>query len=286
MKWTISSVINSNFKKEGLLELKKTTKFGLVGFTGAAVLAWNTLGVNFMVNKEVAPTKAYFSSEEIPSGTVITKDMLNYIEVPASALPPNAITNEDDIVGKYVKYGYSIPMNSYFFNDVVLAEDNMPNSSVLKLGENEYAYPLIVDLETSLGNGIVPDTYVDLAFRTTVYNPLTEKDEPVFGVLAKNIRVTSVKDNNAVAVFNEDGKGSTKNQSQSLTKLFTFAVSPELNELLNKAILLGEVRPIAKGEVADEQSDLALSTNEVVTWIENNSFDINSNDSQKVAANQ
>lgn len=253
--------------------MKKTSKFALVGVMGATVLAWNTLGVNYMVNKEIAPVNAYFTSEDIPAGSVITDEMLNYIEVPAKALPPNVITNPEDIVGKFVKYGYSIPENSYFFNEVVLSENDMPNSSVLKLAEGEFAFPLIVDLETSLGNGIVPDTNVDIAFRTKVYNPDTEKDEPVFGILAENVRVTSVKDNNASAVFSEEGAGKNKSESKTtLTKLFTFAVDADLNELLNQATLLGEVRPIAKGEITEEANNTTMSTNEVISWIESNTY--------------
>jgi len=261
--------------------LKKTTKYALVGLTGAAVIAWNTLGVNYMVNKEINPVKVYFSANEIPEGTEITEKMLNYVEVPAAAIPPNVITSEDEIVGKYVKYGYTIPVNSYFFSDVVLTENDMPNSSVLKLNEGEYAFPLIVDLETSLGNGIVPDTRVDLAFRTTVYNPVTDKEEPLVGIIAENVRVTSVKDNNAESVFSKDGNGKEQ-KAQTLTKLYTFAVDAELNELLNKAILLGGVRPIAKGETSD--SETTMSMNEVITWIENNSYKVDTD--QQVANNQ
>lgn len=252
--------------------MKKTTKFVFVGALGAAVLGWNTLGVSYMVNNEISPVNAYFTSGDIAAGSVITKEMLNYIEVPAKSLPPNVIIDEEEIVGKYVKYGYSIPKNSYFFNDVVLSENDMPNSSVLKLAEGEFAFPLIVDLETSLGNGIVPDTKVDIAFRTKVYNPETEQDEPIFGILSENVRVTSVKDNNASAVFSDEGTGKNNSETKTLTKLFTFAVDSELNELLNKAVLLGEVRPIAKGEITDVVNDETMSTNEVITWIESNTF--------------
>ena len=240
---------------------------------GAGVLAWNTLGVNYMINKEINPVTAYFTTEEIPAGAKITEEMLNYIKVPATAIPPNVITDPDEIVGKYVKHGYGMAQNSYFFDDIILAENDMPNSSVLKLMDGEFAFPLIVDLETSLGNGIVPDTKVDLAFRAKIFNTDTGKEEPIFGVLAENVRVTSVKDNNATAVFSEDGNGKKKTDSQALTKLYTFAVDADLNKLLNKSVLLGEVRPIAKGDVSESQ-ETVMSTNEVISWIESNSYTI------------
>lgn len=254
--------------------MKKTTKVALVVTIGAGVFAWNTLGVNYMVNKEIDPVNVYFSAEEIPPGLKITEDMMNYKTMPATAIPPNAITDPDDILGKYVKHGYGMPKNSYFFDDTVLAENDMPNSSVLKLKDGEVAFPLIVDLETSLGNGIVPDTKVNLAFRAKIFNEETGKEQPIFGELAENVRVTSVKDNNALAVFSDDGTGKKNTESQALSKLYTFAVDDELNSLLLKAVMLGEVRPIAKGEVSDSQ-ETVMSTDEIISWIESNSYKIN-----------
>lgn len=255
--------------------MKKTTKYGLIGITGALVIGWNTWGLNYMVNKEVSPVTAYYSIDEIAAGTLITEDLINSREVPAAALPPNVIKNKEDIVGKYTLYGFGIPANSYFYDDKVLAKEDMPNSSVLKLKDGEFAFPLLVDLETSLGNGIVPDTKVNLAFRGFVVNEETNEQRPIYGIIAEDILVTSVKDNNAGAVFNEDSKNK-KNAEQTLTKLFTFAVDPNLNDILNKAILLGEVRPVAKGKNspppnASEDDRNYFSTEDMVNWIESQS---------------
>lgn len=249
--------------------MKKTTKYGLIGVTGALVIGWNTWGLNYMVNKEVAPITAYFSADEIPAGTLITEKMINEREVPSVSLPPNAITNKEDIVGKYTLYGYGIPANSYFFDEKVLTKEEMPNASVLKLKANEFAFPLLVDLETSLGNGIVPDTQVDLAFRGFVVDKENGEKRPIYGVIAENVRVTSVKDNNASAVFNDDSNRNRSDQDRPLTKLFTFAVDAELNDILNKATLLGEVRPIAKGEA---QGDSGLTKDEIIAWLESQSY--------------
>lgn len=251
--------------------MKKSTKGILVVVAGASVLGWNTLGVKYMVNSEVAPVMAYYTAAEIPAGVEITKDMLTERETPSSSIPPNAITNPEQIVGKYVKHGYGMPVNSYFYEDTLLEKDEMPNSSVLKLKKGEYAFPLLVDLETSLGNGIVPDTRVDLAFRAVLFNEETQKEEPIYGKLATDVRVTSVKDSNAGAVFNETGnvKNNGNSDQQTLSKLYTFAVSDEINELLNKAVMLGEVRPVAKGEVTEKTT---LTTDEIIEWIEASSF--------------
>lgn len=249
--------------------MKKPTKYVLVGLTGALVIGWNTWGLNYMVNKEVSPVIAYYSADEIPAGTQITEKMINEREVPLSSLPPNAITDKDKIIGKYTLYGYGVPANSYFFDEKVLTKDEMPNASVLKLKAGELAFPLLVDLESSLGNGIVPDTQVDLAFRGFVVDKENGEKRPIYGVIAENVRVTSVKDSNASAVFNDDANRNQGDQERSLTKLFTFAVDNELNDILNKATLLGEVRPVAKGE---SQLESLLSTDEIIAWLESQSY--------------
>lgn len=249
--------------------MRKGTKYGLVALTGAVVVLWNTWGLNYMVNKEVDPVEVYFSNTDIPAGTQITEEMINVREVPKAALPPNVITDKEDIVGKYTLYGYGISTNSFFYEDKVLTKDEMPNASVLKLKTGEFAYPLLVDLETSLGNGIVPDTKVDLAFRGTVLDKESGEKKPIFGIIAENVRVTSVKDNNASAVFSDENSKGRSQEDLPLTKLFTFAVSEELNEILNKAMLIGEVRPIAKGESTGETN---LSTDQIVHWIESQSY--------------
>lgn len=250
--------------------MKRVTKYSLVAVTGAIVIGWNTWGLNYMVNKEVSPVEVYFSSGDIPAGTQITENMINVREVPQAALPPNVITKKEDIVGKYTLYGYGISANSYFYENKVLSKDEMPNASVLKLKSGEFAYPLLVDLETSLGNGIVPDTKVDLAFRGTVVDKETGEKKPIFGILAENVRVTSVKDNNASAVFSDENSKGRGQEELPLTKLFTFAVDAKLNEVLNKAMLIGEVRPIAKGEASGETN---ISTDEIVQWIELQSYE-------------
>jgi pilus assembly protein CpaB len=250
--------------------MKKPTKYLAVILTGGIVVGWNTWGVNFMVNKEVSPVEVYFTKTDIPAGVQITDDMVNVRKVPAAALPPNAITKKEDIVGKYTLYGYGLPVNSYFYKDKVLSKNEMPNASVLKLKNGEFAFPLLVDLETSLGNGIVPDTKVDLAFRGVITDPKTQEKKPIYGIIAENVRVTSVKDSKADPVFGDEKSKQKDQQNPPLTKLYTFAVDSELNEILNKAMLLGDVRPVAKG--AKDGKLTTLTTKETVKWIEDQSY--------------
>ncbi|MGN4128075.1 RcpC/CpaB family pilus assembly protein [Lysinibacillus sphaericus] len=255
--------------------MKRTTKIITVVSLATVVGLGFSFGTKWEVDRQIAPIETYFTAEEIAAGTEITEDMLLPMEITSKAIPPNAITDKEQIVGKFVKNGYNVPPNSYFYVEVISTENDMPNSSVLKLKEGEYAFPLLVDLETSLGNGILPDSKVDLAFRTTIDDGNGE-EKVIYGSLATDVRVTSVKDSNATAVFKDEaGFKSTdgNKKADSMSKLYTFAVSEELNDLLSKAAKLGEIRPVAKGQTEEtSNTETTLNQNEVVTYILNNSL--------------
>ncbi len=65
--------------------------------------------------------------------------------------------------------------------------------------DGEVAFPLLVDLETSSGNSIIPNTYVDLYFKQVVKEGDNEK--VVFGGLFQRVRVTAAKDSNTEDAF-------------------------------------------------------------------------------------
>ncbi len=50
----------------------------------------------------------------------------------------------------------------------VVKKEELPDSAILNLKDGEVAFPLLVDLETSSGNSIIPNTYVDLYFKQVV----------------------------------------------------------------------------------------------------------------------
>lgn len=267
--------------------MNRSTKIITVVSLATVVGFGFSFGTQWEVDRQIAPVEAYFTTGEIAAGTEITEDMLSPRSITSKAIPPNAILDKGEIIGKIVKNGYTVPPNSYFYSEVLSTENDMPNSSVLKLKEGEYAFPLLVDLETSLGNGILPDSKVDLAFRTTIDNGNGE-EKVVYGVFATDVRVTSVKDSNAIAVFKDEaGSNVTSNnekKSESMSKLYTFAVSEELNDLLSKADKLGEIRPVAKGQTNETTTaETAISQNDVVDYILENSYLAKDNPSKEQA---
>ena len=233
------------------------------------IITYTKISINAEVNeKTVVVTKV-----DIPPRTKITKDMLTTHTVPSRGIPLNAVTNPKDIIGKWTIPGYGISKNSFIYEEKIVKQDKLPDAGLLKLKENEVAVPLLVDLESSLGNSIIPDTYIDLYFR----NVLKDKDQAkaLYGKLASQIRVVAVKDAQAANVFDTEAysKGEEQeetNKAESMAKIYIFAVPPEIGDLINKAKLLGEVIPVSTGKSYDssEEELTVVEENEVIDYIE------------------
>lgn len=47
----------------------------------------------------------------------------------------------------------------------MVSKDELPDAAILNLKPSEVAFPLLVDIETSSGNSIIPESHVDLYFK-------------------------------------------------------------------------------------------------------------------------
>ncbi|GAD15387.1 flppilus assembly protein CpaB [Geobacillus kaustophilus GBlys] len=263
----------NKFRKNQFLAL------GLATLTVAGIFGYNY----FSVQKAVKPTKIVMTVKEIPGHTKITEDMVTVRTIPGDAIPPNAIKNIKDVVGKYTVDGFGIPANSYLFQGKVLPKDQMADAAVLNLKEGEVAFPLLVDIETSSGNSIVPGTYVDLYFMKKVDEQKTlidkKQEKVIFGGLFQHVRVTAAKDQDTYDVFHEENKDDN-NDRKRITRLYTFAVTPEQYQYLERAKKLGEIIPLATGlsnedDIAHmkEKYNFSVVSNQkaVLDYIEQNS---------------
>lgn len=247
------------------------------------------------INAEVNETEVYVTKTDIPPRTLITKDMITKHSVPSRAVPLNAVLKPDEILGKWTVAGYGIASNSFIYEDKIVEQKELPDAGVLELKEGEVAIPLLVDLESSLGNSIIPDTSIDLYFKNLLYDEDKNDPKALFGVLASNIRVVAVKDAQAANVFNTEGYTNgekqdvtkPKSETSSLAKIYIFAVPEEIGNLINRAKLLGEVLPIATGNTYQSDLEVITDRNDVVKYIERSTFtnDSEMEDEEEIAEN-
>lgn len=255
-----------NRKKE---KLKKITALFLVLSLIFGIVSYTKL----RIDAEVNAVPIVYTTQEIPPRTEITEDMIIVKTVPSDAIPPNAMTEPERVIGKWTVSGFGIPKNSMLYEEKILDKELLPDSAILNLNKGEVAFPLLVDLETSLGNSIIPNASVDLYFRSTKDHT---KDKPVmYGRLGANIRVVAVKDAQASNVFQSEGRNSNReaegadmNKQPSLASIYIFAVPKELNDILNKAKLKGDVLPVATGEAYNPKAtDEEMSDEEILKYL-------------------
>ncbi|MEK5105056.1 hypothetical protein MKX83_24245 [Cytobacillus sp. FSL M8-0252] len=245
----------------------------------AAILAYT----NFTIKAEINEQQVIVTKTDIPPRTEITEDMLETIIVPIQGVPNDAIKEKEDILGKWTVAGYGIPSHSFVYSNKIVEKSEMPDSGILELNENEVAFSLLVDLETSLGNSIIPNSNVDLYFRSLIDEDNVSK--AIFGKLASQVRVVAVKDASASNVFDPEGYQQGQEQKESgkdqnnLAKIYIFAIPEELNGLVNKAKLLGDIVPIATGKSYELDAEVTNEENEVIDFI--NKTSINNKEEQK-----
>ncbi len=207
---------------------------------------------NWRVNQATNPIKIPFANVEIPARTEITADMISYVEVPQTALRGNILTNtQTQIIGMYTNVGCTIPEGSYFYKDVIVNKNELPDSYLIDIPDGTIAYSFSVDVESTYGNSMYPGNYVDVYFKGV------EDDKIMIGKLVENVKILAVKDSSGNHVF--EGTSEQREPSQII-----FAVTSEIHKLLRSAEYLRDVELIL---VPTNVSYVSSDTEGIVTNI-------------------
>ena len=200
----------------------KTTVTILGVVVGIAVLfGFYTYRVNSAVNPQSVPVanRAIAATEEITSADIemveIGSEFLNGADV---------ITNINDIVGKHVNTGTSIPEGGMFYTSQVVEKEELPNSIFDEIPNGYTIYQLRVNNESTYANSIFPGDRIDLWMTTR------QDDLIYFGEFISGIEVLAVRDNDGENVFDVT---SGKNPAWLL-----FAVPTEMYRYLKVAEFL------------------------------------------------
>jgi hypothetical protein len=183
------------------------------------------IGYNYRVKQATTPVTVPYAKQEISSRTLITSDMIGYMEVSSSVVKSssNLITNASDLIDHYVAYGTTIPANSMFYKSQVLTSDELPDSAFANIPDGYTIYSLSVNLHTTYGNSIYPGNYIDLYFKG-----VDDTGKVMFGKFIESIEVLGVKDSSGNPVFE------TTVETRTPAELL-FAVPDDMYLLLMKA---------------------------------------------------
>ena len=182
---------------------------------------------NGQIEKQVRPVRGVpMANQVIQPRTLITEEMIDYVDIAPIVLQENVLLTSNVVVGKYTNHNTVIPKGSLFYTDVLVTKDELPDSAFEKIKEGEVVVKLPVNIETTYGNSIFPGNKIDIYMKAE-----TVDGQIMVGKLFENIEVIAVKDNLGNHVF----ENTEDNREPSI---LIFGLKPKLNILLLKATYL------------------------------------------------
>lgn len=163
------------------------------------------LGYTWRVNAATSPIKVPVAKVTIDQRTLITSDMIEYIDVPNATVNKNVLKRASLIVGKYTNYNIVIPQGSPFYKqeDGVTDISKMPLVSVLPadaafagLKKDQIPFNFQVSLSSTYGNSIFPDSIVDIYMKAN-----DSAGRVMVGKFITDVLVLGVKDEYGNDVF-------------------------------------------------------------------------------------
>ena len=185
------------------------------------------LGYNMRINQKVALVRVPYANQTIQPKTAITADMISYMEV-AGEFIGNAsyYKSEDDIVGKYSNYNTMIAEGSLFYTDLLIDEDDLPDSAFMDIPDNYTVINYGVNMDSTYANSMMPNDYINIYFKAN-----DDDGSIMFGKFLSNVKILDVKDANGQHVF--------ENTDEARTPAYMlFALPEDMHLLFRKALYL------------------------------------------------
>ena len=178
-----------NFKK--FLQNKNTVT--ILGVLACLVILY--AGYTMRINQKTALVDVYYAKETIQPKTLVTEDMIGKISVPQSFIVGTIYRNYSDIVGKYSNYNTVIAQGSFFYSELLIEEENLPDAMFYDVNEGERIVSFPVTTESTYGNSIMPSNKVD------VYVKYMDNNKVVYGEFFEKVEILAVKDSAGNNVF-------------------------------------------------------------------------------------
>ena len=246
---------NSGFSLKRLLSNKNTVTI-LAVILGVVFLY---IAYNMRVKQAIEPKSVPIANQDIIANQVISSDMYEYVNVSSSFVKksPNLVTNPNQLIGKKIAPGNSIPQSGFFYTDQLVSSDDNIDPTVANIPNGYTLFELKVDLASTYGNSIYPGNYIDL------YLKAYDGDRLIYGKFIESIEVLDVRDASGRHVF-DGGK------SSGTPSVLLFAVPDEMHLLLNKAKLLSgiEMYPVPRNaSYSENPSDTVIKSEFLKSYI-------------------
>lgn len=219
-------------------------------------------GYTSTINSAITPVSVPVAATTIQPRTLITDEMVTTVDIASKAVSDDVVTSTNNIIGKYSNVNSVIPKGSMFYSALLTTADELPDSSFVKVAEDEVPYNFPVDMDSTYGNSIYPGNKID------IYMKAENLDGQIMvGKLIENVEVLAVKDSNGKHVFENT-------EEERVPAFLIFGVSDEINILLRKASYMDnfgvELFPVPHGGKVDTTGQTQVSTEYLKEFINAN----------------
>lgn len=229
------------------------------------------IGYTYRINQQTQLVSVPYAKQTIEPRTLITKDMIGHMKVPASFLKGEYYLLDTNIEGKYSSYSSTIVEGSIFYKDLLVKKEDLPDSMFGNIRKGYVVTQFEVDTSTTYANSIMPDNIVNVYFKALQDDGITA----VFGKFIKNVKVLAVKDASGNDVF-------TASEEKRTPAYIFVALPEELFNIINKGKTIPsnsiEFLLVPNTIELKEKNSVELSSEDIKSFIESKTSMIDSNE--------
>lgn len=236
----------------------------IVGVILGVIVLW--FFYNARLNKAISPITIPYAKVSIGATNEITADDIGFVEINSRFLKERegVITSRDELVGKYVTTGTSIPENGLFFKSQVVEKSSLPNTVFDNIPKGYTIFSLGVDNHLTFGNSIYPGDRIDLYLKAT-----NDLGKIMFGKFIESIEVLGVRNSTGQNVFDSE--------TPSTPAELLFPVHDDMYKLLMQAKFISgvDIIPVPRNkQYTSDAGDTEVKSDDLKNFILTKTTDI------------
>lgn len=246
--------LNASFKK--FLGNKNTVT--IIGVVICIFVLY--VGYNWRINQVVTLVRVPYANQTIQPKTLITTEMISYMEVPQAFLVGSYYSDANSIVGKYSNYNTIIAQGSLFYQPLLVDSKYLPDNALQDVPDGYTVINYPVNMSTTYANSMMPGEFINIYFKG-----VNDEGKIMFGKFISNIEILAVKDSAGQHVFEST-------EEARVPAYMLFAVPEEMHLLLRKALYLKEYSVelilVPNTQTLTEKDAVVVNSEDIKSFIE------------------
>ncbi len=246
--------LNASFKK--FLGNKNTVT--IIGVVICIFVLY--VGYNWRINQVVTLVRVPYANQTIQPKTLITTEMISYMEVPQAFLVGSYYSDANSIVGKYSNYNTIIAQGSLFYQPLLVDSKYLPDNALQEVPDGYTVINYPVNMSSTYANSMMPGEFINIYFKG-----VNDEGKIMFGKFISNIEILSVKDSAGQHVFEST-------EEARVPAYMLFAVPEDMHLLLRKALYLKEYSVelilVPNTQTLTEKDAVVVNSEDIKAFIE------------------